>query len=215
MGFFWLLYLFLLIPTYFSCLEETRPLVQQAAASKAQLQACHEAFLWDFPPWTPSKPALAVPPQSHLFPCRVCFFIFILTGHCSAVENNRARKPGFVPSSQVLFLSCLGVGWGAGNEPLWLCVSNGFLSIGGGSFALWVLIVAAGGEKPLISASQSCSEGEKRPTVLAAACAQRYKNLLQLCTRGTPQRMATFSLWVKDRNIISEVKGRSYSLGEG
>lgn len=78
-----------------------------------------------------------------------------------------------------------------------------------------MLIVAAGGEKHLISASQGCSEGETRPTVLAAACAQRYKNLLQHCTRAPPQRMVTSSPWVKHRNVVSEVKRRSCSLGEG
>lgn len=82
-------------------------------------------------------------------------------------------------------------------------------------FALWMLIAAAGGEKHLISASQGCSEGETRPTMLAAACARRYKNLLQHCTCATAQRMVTFCLWVKHRNAISEVKGRSYGSGEG
>lgn len=145
-------------------------------------------------------------------------FIFSINGHCSRVENNQARKPGFVPSSQVLFLSCLGMRGEEKWTPLcskWLCVPNGFFNVCGGFFALWMLIAAAGGEKHLISASQGCSEGETRPTMLAAACAQRYKNLLQHCTRATAQRMVTFCLWVKHRNAISEVKGRSYGLGEG
>lgn len=52
-----------------------------------------------------SSPVSSVSLQSLLF-------IFGINGHCSAVENNQARKPGFVPSNQVLFLSCLGVGGG-------------------------------------------------------------------------------------------------------
>lgn len=42
----------------------------------------------------------------------------------------------------------------------------------------------------------------------------RVINLLQPCKRATPWRMVTFSLWVKHRRV-SEMKGRSYGLGEG
>ena len=62
---FWLLYLCshpYFVPAYLSFLEGTRPLVQQAVVSKAQLQARREAFCQDFPLLTPSKPAFAVPP---------------------------------------------------------------------------------------------------------------------------------------------------------
>lgn len=115
-----------------------------------------------------SSPVSSVSLQSLLF-------IFSINGHCSAVENNWARKPGFVPSSQVLFLSSLGVGVGGGVEmnPSSFVLQMAFsASVVGFFFALWMLIVAAGGEKHLISASQGWSEGEMRPTMLAAACAQ-------------------------------------------
>lgn len=71
---------------------------------------------------------------------------------------------------------------------------NSFFNICGDPFALWMLIVAAGGAKCLISASQGCSEGETRLAMLTAACAQTHKNLSHHYTCAMPWKTDTFCL---------------------
>lgn len=94
---------------------------------------------------------------------------------------------------------------------------NSFFNICGDPFALWMLIVTAGGAKCLISASQGCSEGETRPAMPTAACAQTQKpvTLRHMCHAMEDRYFLPLTKTQSTGNAISEVKGRSCGFGEG
>lgn len=99
--------------------------IQRGLFSTGSFQAC---------------PSCSSPASSVSLQCLLS--IFSINGHCSLIENNLTRKPGFSPSSQVIFffffLSCLEVRGRGTNHSLQLQFWNWFLDICGYSYPLSV-----------------------------------------------------------------------------
>lgn len=160
--------------------------------------------------------SLKVLPWSHLFYCSL-LFTFSINGHCSVVENNQTRKSGFVPFSQELFLSCLGVGGGGRrNKPLQLCLLNCFFQHLWWSFCL----TDADSHCWRSKLSYQCLSGllwGGDEASCADSClhtkAQNPVTSLHMCHTMEDGYFLPLGKTQNTGNAVSEVKGRSYGLG--